>query len=70
MDRAPVDSSLIAAVGYESELLELEIELHDGHLYRYSDVSEFVYRKLLASESLGAFYNEQIRDRYPWVRLR
>lgn len=38
MQRTPVDSSTMAAVGYDADSETLEIEFVNGHLYQYFDV--------------------------------
>jgi hypothetical protein len=69
MRRHKVDSSLLAAVGYDAERLVLEVELRGGRVYRYTDVAEILYRRLLAARSLGAFFNAEIRDAYAYVEV-
>ena len=67
MDRAPVDSTLIKSIGYDTTLSELEVELQNGLVYRYAGVPEFLYHGLALAGSKGAFFNTRIRDRYPFV---
>ena len=50
-------------VGYRKGTLE--IEFPDGDVYRYFDVPQLVLLQFLRAESMGAFFNERIRDRYP-----
>ena len=65
MYRRPVESSLIRSVGYDLPSSVLEIEFADGKgLYEYYDVSLSVYSRLMAAESIGAYFNEHIRDVY------
>ena len=42
----------------------LEIEFPDGDVYHYFDVPLLVYLQFIRAESMGAFFNERIRDRY------
>lgn len=62
MLRLVVDSSLLASVGYDERARILDVELRSGHVYRYFDVPRATYDGLLAAESKGQYYNEQIRD--------
>ena len=43
----------------------LEIEFVSGNVYRYLDVPEDLYRELMRAQSIGTFFNERIRDRFP-----
>ena len=64
MEREPVSSTIIASVGYDATSETLEIEFVSGDVHRYLGVSEFVVRRFLAADSLGAFFNRFIRDAY------
>jgi hypothetical protein len=48
----------------------LEAGFHSGAVYAYAGVPEDEYEALLAAPSHGAYFNENIRDRYSAVRLR
>ena len=67
MDRLPISSSLIRSIGYDfpNSLLEVEL-LPSGRIYRYFDVPLSIYNELMAAESKGSFFNESIRDLYPF----
>lgn len=77
MDREPVNSSAIASVGFSLGFLVetplaladlpgiLEIEFTDGTVYQYRGVRTSTYKDFLESGSLGAYFNQQIRDQYP-----
>ena len=49
-------------VGYRKGTLE--IEFPDGDVYRYFDVPPLLYLQFIRAESMGAFFNERIRDRF------
>jgi hypothetical protein len=70
IQREPVESTALAAVGYSKRLHALEIEFRDGLIYRYEEVPAFVYRELLAAESKARFYNKNIRGKYHCVRVK
>ena len=42
----------------------LEIEFPDGDVYRYFDVPPLLFLQFVHAESMGAFFNERIRDRF------
>lgn len=64
MRRQPVSSSVLRSVGYEPTDRTLEIEFSNDRVYRYSDVPAAVYLRLLNARSLGAYFNEHVRDEY------
>lgn len=69
MRRERVESSVIRSVGYEQETATLEIEFHGDRIYRYFAVPKAVFEGLVGAESVGAFFNEKVRDRYPEERV-
>ena len=68
--REPVESSALNAVGYSKKFHLLEIEFHDGLIYRYEEVPGQVYRKLITAESKATYYNKNIRGRYHCLRVK
>lgn len=68
MNRTPVTSSNVAAVGYETETLTLEVEFKGGAVYQYFDVPETVYSELLSASSIGQFMNANIRNTYRYAK--
>ena len=69
MNRTPVSSSNLAAVGYDPASQTLEIEFRDSSLYQYFDVSQAVVDGLLAAASLGSYFHAQIRGVYRYARV-
>ena len=69
MIRRPVDSSVIASVGYDDAVALLDVEFVSGEVYRYFAVPRSVHEGLLAAPSKGRFFQQHIRDRYPTQRL-
>ncbi len=70
MERLPVDSSALAAVGYSHRLHALEIEFRDGLIYRYLGVPASLHQALMQAESKAQFYNRKVRGRYRCLRVR
>lgn len=64
--RTRVKSSVIASVGYD-ERGRLEVEFHNGRVYSYSEVPSSVYEELVTAESVGKFFNENVRPHYEAV---
>lgn len=67
MHRVPVESSMLDSIGYEKNVLE--VRFNNGGLYQYRDVPEPVLSELMRADSKGRFFNQNIRGRYPSVRL-
>jgi hypothetical protein len=64
-----VESSVMEAVGYDPARRQLHIRFRDTGLYVYSGVEEKVAGGLLAAESKGAYFNQEIKPRgYPYER--
>jgi hypothetical protein len=68
MHRVPVESSSLDSVGYERNVLE--VRFRNGGLYQYFDVPEETVVLLMRADSKGAFFNREIRGRYPSRRLK
>ncbi|WP_431280344.1 KTSC domain-containing protein [Leifsonia poae] len=69
MKRQRLESSVLAAAGYDAERRILELEFVDGDVYRYWVVPSRVWRELLDAESRGRYFAESIRDRFPTEKL-
>jgi hypothetical protein len=69
MRRRRVESSVIASVGYDAATAVLEIELVEGEVYRYYAVPQRQVDELLNSASIGRFFNQVIKPRYPYERV-
>lgn len=63
------NSSLVSIVRYNVETLELDIILRGGRAYRYSDVGFDIFDELEHSESVGVFYNDNIRGVFDYVEF-
>lgn len=65
----PVESSNLAAVGYQPASAVLTIAFRSGSVYEYFAVPQSVYHQLLTAASLGSYFAHFIRPVYPWARL-
>jgi hypothetical protein len=70
MERIDLDSTALAWVRYLPAEEVLQIGIRGGQAYEYSTVSEQTYRDLLAAKSKGRYYNQHIRNAFPWRLLR
>ncbi len=64
MHRRPVESSVLAEVGYDQKRRVLEVKLVSGAIYQYLDVPAREFMALLAAESPGRYYNTGIKPNY------
>ena len=69
MERIPVQSSLIRSVNYLVADQLLEVQFHNGAIYRYRGVPEEVYTALRKAPSLGAYLNEHIKGIFPYEQI-
>jgi KTSC domain len=70
MKRKPVDSSMLASVGYDPSTQTLEMEFKDGGaIWQYLDVPEPEYTRLIGSSSLGSYARDLIIGQYAEVRI-
>lgn len=69
MERQPVTSSNLAEVGYDPELEILEVQFRHGGVYQYLNVPAFMNERLMSADSLGRFFNAEIKGHYPEAKL-
>lgn len=62
MQREPVDSTVIASVGYDFDSRTLEVEFTSGKVYQFFDVPVSLAQALRAADSLGTFFNTHVRN--------
>lgn len=66
MKRQKTDSSLAKSIGYNPESNVLELEFRgNGKVWQYFLVPPSVYLELLASDSIGRYFNDHIKGHYP-----
>lgn len=65
-----VESSMMRSVDYDENAKTLDIAFSSEKTYRYFEVPASVYKRLLKAESKGQFFNERIKDVFPFIQLR
>ncbi len=65
----PACSTMAAQVGYDEDREILQIEFNNGSVYQYSAVEPELWEDLQSSDSLGSFYNQEIKGYYPSVKI-
>ncbi len=68
--RHPLESSVLESAGYDAKARALEVAFHSGAIYRYLEVPEEIFRRLLAAESKGRFFSTAIRDKFRSERVK
>ncbi|WP_295617565.1 KTSC domain-containing protein [Chamaesiphon sp. GL140_3_metabinner_50] len=65
IEMLPACSSMAAQVGYDEEREILQIEFNSGAVYQYSHVEPELWEDLQSTDSIGSFYNHEIKGYYP-----
>lgn len=68
MQLTPIQSTNVAAAGYDAEANAMVIQFKSG-TYRYDNVPRSVFDRFMASESKGKFVNAELRPNYTATRL-
>ena len=69
VEMLPACSAMAAQVGYDYEREILQIEFNSGAVYQYSAVEPEVWEDLQETDSIGSFYNREIKGYYPSVKV-
>lgn len=64
-----VESTSLAAVGYDTIRAHLEIEFGSGARNRYASVPAYVFTRIVEAESKIRFFNKHVRTGYAYERL-
>ncbi len=65
-----VVSTEIEWIGYDNKREMLQVEFIEGKIYQYDGVPESVYKAFLDATSHGAFFEDFVKSRYPYRRVR
>jgi lysyl-tRNA synthetase class 2 len=68
MTRAPIKSSMLKSSGYDSKTKTLEVEFHDGSVYRYKIVPIEKALGFATAKSMGQFFQAHIRDKHSFTK--
>ena len=66
---AAVESTTLAVVAYDEAREVLQLEFRSRTVYRYFGVPARVYEGLLRAQSLGRYFNAEIRGRFRHARV-
>lgn len=63
-------SSVIDTISYDREKLVLRIRFQSGSIYEYEKVQERIYDAMKKAHSKGVFFNNYIKGKYSFLRLK
>ena len=66
---APVESSTLHFVAYDSESQVLWLQFRSRAVYCYFDVPPTIHHELIRADSKGSYFNRNIRGCFPYCRL-
>jgi KTSC domain len=69
IEMLPACSTMAAQVGYDYDREILQIEFNSGAVYQYSEVEPEIWEDLQSTDSIGSFYNQEIKGYYPSVKI-
>ncbi|WP_299082971.1 KTSC domain-containing protein [uncultured Ruegeria sp.] len=69
MEMHQVDSSNVAAIGYDDGSETLQVEFNSGATYQYFDVPEHIFDAMLESTSKGQFLHQNIKGAFRFSRV-
>lgn len=69
MQLIAVSSSNIARLGYDPKREILRVEFRKSGIYDYSGVPAAEYDRLLRATSIGAYFQQYIRDKYSTLKV-
>lgn len=67
---APVESSQIAAIGYDAATLTLGVTFKQGGHYRYANVGPEDFEAFRLAPSAGRHFDKFIRSRFSYQRIQ
>ena len=63
----PVESSMLAAIGYDAGLQALVVLYNSGRAYQYLHVPIETYQNLMEARSKGRYMLDHVIDHYPYT---
>lgn len=72
MNLNPVESSNIAAIGYNAATMELQVKFKTGAIYSYANVEQSIYDQIMNAESVGSTFNKLVKSnpgKYPYAKV-
>jgi hypothetical protein len=70
MQRVFVESTTLGSAGHDAQSAVLELQFRNGAVYQYFLVPSRVYQALLGPRSKGGYFNQNVRGKYPYLRIQ
>lgn len=70
MNRDPVKSSHILSIGYDLWSNDMEVEFKSGAVYRFESVPLSVYEELKAADSVGTYFDKNVKNNYAFRKVQ
>jgi hypothetical protein len=65
----PVESSNIAAIGYDAASRQLVVDFKSGGRWAYAGLSAESFGEMRRAESVGSFFARNIKPNFPGVKI-
>ena len=65
----PVNSSNVAAVGFDATNQTVYVQFLNGSIYAYKGVQEHEFENLRTAPSVGSYLNRNFKNIYPYERV-
>lgn len=72
MNMTSVESSNIAAIGYNPTTQEMQVRFKNGTTYGYVHVEAAVHEKIVKADSVGSEFNRLVKSnpgKYPFKKI-
>tara|TARA_R100000808_G_C2082095_1_gene105548 strand:- start:279 stop:491 length:213 start_codon:yes stop_codon:yes gene_type:complete len=69
MKMQKVESSMVKAVGYDSEEGSLHVKFNNDSIYKYLEVPEALFHSLLGAESKGKYINKNVKNLFKFEKV-
>jgi len=71
MERKEIEySRTIRSIGYDSEKLMMEVEFATDMIYQYRNFPESEYQKIMEARSIDRYFQDNIVNKYKYVRMK
>lgn len=64
-----IQSSTMTSIGYKEDIETLRIQFINGDLYEYFNFPIMEYNLFAESTSKGQYFNNNIRNKYPYNKI-
>jgi hypothetical protein len=65
----PVESSNIAAIGYDEKQSTLAVKFNNGAIWHYGGVAKGSYESLMTAASKGSYFARNIKPKHKAVQI-